>query len=76
MGMGLQAIFIFDSWIAAVKLVLILIFALFTTPTASHALAKTALMGGLIPSDEHGRPMFSSMDEVEKLADPERDVDD
>lgn len=32
-----------------VKLALILLFILFTTPTASHALAKAALHGGLRP---------------------------
>jgi len=68
-GMGVQAIFIYGNWVAFAKLMLILAFALFTTPTASHALAKSALMGGLIPADHDGDPMFDSMEEVEKLAD-------
>jgi len=41
-----------NPWIAG-KLLLILFFTLFTTPTASHALAKTALLSGHVPSDEH-----------------------
>lgn len=70
LGMCLEAIFVFNSFSAFVKLLLILGFALFTTPTASHALAKTALMGGLIPSDKDGKPMFDSIEDVERLADP------
>ncbi|HIF51457.1 MAG TPA: monovalent cation/H(+) antiporter subunit G [Thiotrichaceae bacterium] len=35
--------------IVSVKLLLILIFILVTTPTAAHALAKSALHGGLKP---------------------------
>lgn len=34
---------------AAIKLILILLFILFTTPTAAHALAKASLHGGLRP---------------------------
>ena len=68
-GMSIEAIFVFNSFSAFVKLMLILAFALFTTPTASHALAKTALMGGLIPSDRDGKPMFDSIEDVERLAD-------
>lgn len=71
-GLCLQALFVFDSVIAFVKLLLILFFALFTTPTASHALAKSALMGGLIPTDKQGEPLFSSTEDVEDLADPVR----
>ncbi len=75
-GMSIEAIFVFNSFSAFVKLMLILAFALFTTPTASHALAKTALMGGLIPSDRDGKPMFDSIEDVERLADPVGDHDD
>lgn len=38
----------------SVKLVLILIFILFTTPTATHALAKAALHGKLQPRLDQG----------------------
>jgi multicomponent Na+:H+ antiporter subunit G len=34
---------------ASIKLVLIILFMLFTSPTASHALAQAALHGGLKP---------------------------
>ncbi len=36
----------------ALKLVLILLFIVFTSPTASHALAKAALHGGLQPQGD------------------------
>lgn len=71
LGMCIQAVFIFGSWAAFVKLLLILGFALVTTPTASHALAKSALMGGLIPTDRNAKPMFKSIEDVEQLADVE-----
>lgn len=35
--------------LATIKLALILLFLLFTSPTATHALAKAALHGGLEP---------------------------
>lgn len=38
-----------DAWIVQGKLVMVLIFVLLTSPTASHALAKAALHGGLQP---------------------------
>ena len=75
-GMGVQAIFIYGNWVAFAKLMLILACALFTPPTASHALARSALMGGLIPTDHDGDPMFDSMEDVEQLADPERSPHD
>ncbi|MDW8479337.1 MAG: monovalent cation/H(+) antiporter subunit G [Xanthomonadales bacterium] len=37
------------EWQASLKLALIFLFMLFTSPTASHALAKAALHGGLRP---------------------------
>ena len=37
------------SWLVAVKLVLLGVFLFVTGPTAAHALAKTALHGGLQP---------------------------
>lgn len=45
LGLGLQA-----GWsLAAFKLTLIFLFLFFTSPTASHALANTALHSGLQP---------------------------
>lgn len=38
-----------DAWLVQVKLVMILVFVLLTSPTAGHALAKAALHGGLQP---------------------------
>lgn len=37
------------SWMVLVKLIIILLFVLLTSPTASHALAKAAIHGGLRP---------------------------
>lgn len=45
LGLGLQA----GLTLAAFKLALIFIFLLFTSPTASHALATAAMHGGLKP---------------------------
>lgn len=46
------------DWQATFKLALIFFFVLFTSPTASHALAKAALHGGLKPwtreQERHG----------------------
>lgn len=56
-----------NPWIAA-KLLLILFFTLFTGPTASHALAKTALLSGLVPVDENGKPILSSPELAQKVA--------
>ncbi len=46
-GLLLQA----PNAIGAVKLVLIFVFLVITGPTATHALAKAALHGGLRPTD-------------------------
>lgn len=45
LGLFIQA----DSWLVQVKLVMVLLFVLLTSPTAGHALAKAALHGGLEP---------------------------
>jgi len=45
LGLFIQA----DSWLIQVKLVMVLLFVLLTSPTAGHALAKAALHGGLKP---------------------------
>ena len=54
-GLILQAIFIFDNPMAAKKIVLTVIFLFFTAPTASHAVAKAALMANIIPQCQNGQ---------------------
>ncbi len=49
-GLGLQA----GCSIAAFKLALIFLFLMFTSPTASHALANAALHSGLKPVADNG----------------------
>lgn len=44
-GMLIQS----GSWIVAAKILLIFLFMIITGPTATHALAKAALHGGLEP---------------------------
>jgi multicomponent Na+:H+ antiporter subunit G len=39
-------------WLGSVKLVLIMLFLVFTGPAATHALAKAALHGGLRPHND------------------------
>ena len=38
-----------ESWLVAIKLALIVVFLFFTSPTATHALARAALASGLKP---------------------------
>lgn len=64
----IQAIFVFGNAMAAVKVALILFFTLFTSPTSSHALAKTALLSGLVPTDSDGKPILDSPEEATLLA--------
>jgi len=64
----IQSVFVFGSAMAAIKVLLILFFTLFTCPTASHALAKTALLSGLVPQDAHGKPILESPEEATHLA--------
>jgi len=45
MGLFIQA----ESWLIQVKLVMVLLFVLLTSPTAGHALAMAALHAGLKP---------------------------
>lgn len=45
LGLFIQA----ETWIIQVKLVMVLLFVLLTSPTAGHALVKAALHGGLKP---------------------------
>lgn len=64
----IQSVFVFGSAMAAIKVALILFFTLFTAPTASHALAKTALLSGLVPTDSKGKPLLASSEEATQLA--------
>lgn len=64
----LQSVFVFGSAMAAIKVLLILFFLLFTSPTASHALAKTALLCGQVPLDVDGKPILDSPEEATLLA--------
>lgn len=51
LGLALHA----DHWVTVAKLMMILFFLFFTTPTASHALAKAAVRAGLLPPSAEGR---------------------
>jgi multicomponent Na+:H+ antiporter subunit G len=42
-----------ESWLVTVKLVMLLLFLIITSPLASHALAKAAYMRGLKPMLGH-----------------------
>ena len=64
----LQALFVFDNNMAAIKLSLIMFFTLFTSPTSSHALAKTALLSGQVPVDADGNPLLESSEKASQLA--------
>ncbi|NND92296.1 MAG: monovalent cation/H+ antiporter subunit G [Granulosicoccus sp.] len=64
----LQSVFVFGSAMAAIKVMLILFFTLFTAPTASHALAKTALLCGQVPVGTDGKPILDSPEEATLLA--------
>jgi len=68
LGLLLQALFVFENPMAAIKVVLVLFFTLFTAPTASHALAKTALLSGVVPTDENGKPIVDSPEIAQKMA--------
>jgi multicomponent Na+:H+ antiporter subunit G len=68
MALLLQAIFVFGNGMAAIKVLLILFFTLFTSPTASHALAKTALLCGQVPTDAQGKPLLDSGEDASQLA--------
>ncbi len=63
-----QSVFVFGSAMAAIKVLLIMFFTLFTAPTASHALAKTALLSGLVPVDMDGKPILESPEEATLMA--------
>jgi multicomponent Na+:H+ antiporter subunit G len=54
-GLVLQAVFVFDNPMAAIKIILTVVFLFFTAPTASHAVAKAALMANIIPQCQNGQ---------------------
>jgi len=59
LGAGLMLagmLFQSGSWVVAAKLILIFLFMVITGPTATHALSKAALHGGLDPrpAEERG----------------------
>lgn len=58
-GMLMQA----DSWQIAVKLLLIGFILFLTTPTASHAVAHAALIGGLSTDDPKANQSREEADE-------------
>lgn len=64
----LQSIFVFGSAMAAVKVVLVVFFTLITAPTASHALAKTSLLSGLVPHDGLGGRLLESSEAATSIA--------
>ncbi|MFT7222482.1 MAG: multicomponent Na+:H+ antiporter subunit G [Cellvibrionaceae bacterium] len=53
-GLILDALFVFDNPLAAIKLALVVFFVFFTSPTASHALTKAALMANILPQCPKG----------------------
>jgi multicomponent Na+:H+ antiporter subunit G len=63
----LYAVFVYGSAMVAIKLLLIMVFTLFTAPTASHVLAKAALLSGLVPVDENGKPLLDSSEQAAQL---------
>lgn len=72
----LQALFSFGDPLVAAKMVMVLFFLLFTSPTASHAVAKTALLSGQVPLDAEGRPVLDSPEAARRLARSRADAAD
>jgi len=68
LGMFLQALFVYGNVFIAAKVLIVLFFTLITSPTASHALAKTALLSGLVPTDASGKPVLDSPETAQRLA--------
>jgi multicomponent Na+:H+ antiporter subunit G len=68
LALFLQSVFVFGHSLAAIKISLILFFTLITSPTASHTLAKTALLSGHVPTDENGLPILDSPETAQVLA--------
>lgn len=55
LGLVLQAAFVFDNPMAAIKIILTIVFLFLTAPTASHAVAKAALMSNITPQCQNGK---------------------
>jgi multicomponent Na+:H+ antiporter subunit G len=55
LGLLLQNLAFFDNPIAAVKLIFILLFVYFSAPTASHAIAKMAMISRVFPQSDNGQ---------------------
>jgi len=64
----IQAVFVYGDVMITIKVLLILFFTLFTAPTASHALAKTALLSGHVPLGADGKPLLATRGEAARLA--------
>ena len=67
-AMLLHAVFEYGSAMVSIKLLLVLAFTLYTAPTASHALAKTALLAGRVPIDADGAPLLDSPEAARRIA--------
>jgi len=69
MGIGLiitGLMFQADEWIVLVKLVLILVFIFFTSPTTTFALARAASNAGVYPGPHHRAKMPANSDKDAK----------
>lgn len=55
-GLILIGLMLQSDWASGARLALILVFTLFTSPTATHALAQSALRDGLKPRLARGGP--------------------
>lgn len=56
-SLALYAGLILHQPLVVVKLLITYFFILFTSPTASHAVAKTALIAQVTPVDKNGKPV-------------------
>ncbi len=60
LGLLLQGALVFENPLATIKLLLILLFINFSAPTASHAMAKMALLAKVTPTDKNKEPPTDS----------------
>lgn len=74
LGLVLQAIFVFDNPMAGIKLILILAFIFLTAPTASHAVAKAALMANIIPHCQNGQSVVDQSLNAHYLLIPDKPI--
>ncbi len=73
LGLLLQGVFIFENPMAAIKLILIMVFVNFTAPTASHAIAKMALMAKVIPTCQNGHSVIEESLVISKSFNKDQD---